>query len=503
MTSLRSFINAINTAISESTESISKRNEEVLKEYFYEESSEVTIENDEYNQKIVDSVLGIKRDGYYKSFSRAEVEELIYRVQLHEDFNKFSSAISNNYKNAIPEDDAKLIIFVAYYENLATTISNSIVSFRDQKKQSLVTIHEVNTRTKKINPVVDSLKDWNALIVNLRKKINLLSRISKKPTSKSIQVYYRRIYQELKEAVSEYKKLVDKAEYFLEQDLFQEDDYKEIMTELVNYFREDHLFDNIVDFLNRYAAFYSDKKVDILDFIKEDDQAASRFISVIERWSDWLFDKLRDGEKLVDSVNFLHSKAVKELKYLVDRKEKEEESIRKNEGDILEYESYQTKFFAPSIDKLVRDILDVLNEDEVKNEHNPYFKLFSGTRRYKNKTIQTLVPKTVRINYPATFDYATPNNDKEYKVVSTPVEVPLITLIPLSSYNIEKAVLTANFQFDVNGDDVHINFGKTGTPEELQSNFGKLEITLGPKESPEGLKAIIESYETYLKRQIV
>lgn len=35
------------------------------------------------------------------------------------------------------------------------------------------------------------------------------------------------------------------------------------------------------------------------------------------------------------------------------------------------------------------------------------------------------------------------------------------------------------------------------------SNFGSLEIVLSPTQTPEGLKAMIETYENFLKRQIV
>lgn len=35
------------------------------------------------------------------------------------------------------------------------------------------------------------------------------------------------------------------------------------------------------------------------------------------------------------------------------------------------------------------------------------------------------------------------------------------------------------------------------------SNFGSLEIVLSPTQPPEGLKAMIETYENFLKRQIV
>jgi len=91
------------------------------------------------------------------------------------------------------------------------------------------------------------------------------------------------------------------------------------------------------------------------------------------------------------------------------------------------------------------------------------------------------------------------------------IHVPLITLIPLTVNRIEKATLTADFEMEIVDGELLLDFKKSGAsgfrwgglfskPESKKS--GKLEITICPQETPEGLKLVIEAYEAGLKRQI-
>lgn len=110
---------------------------------------------------------------------------------------------------------------------------------------------------------------------------------------------------------------------------------------------------------------------------------------------------------------------------------------------------------------------------------------------------QTLTPKNVILEYPVLTS--------EGEVTSTEIQVPLITLVPLATSHIEKATLTAEFEMEIVDNELQLNFPshKGGVfQKDSKTNTGKLEIVISPQESAEGLKLIVEAYETVLKRQI-
>ena len=109
----------------------------------------------------------------------------------------------------------------------------------------------------------------------------------------------------------------------------------------------------------------------------------------------------------------------------------------------------------------------------------------------------TLVPKTVTLEYPN----LTSNGDVEI----TLVQVPLVTLVPLSMSQVEKATLTADFEMEIIDDVLQLHFtdsSNKGFFKKSKANRGKLEIVITPKDTTDGLKLLIEGYEAILKRQI-
>ncbi|MBB1138095.1 DUF2589 domain-containing protein [Myroides sp. WP-1] len=124
----------------------------------------------------------------------------------------------------------------------------------------------------------------------------------------------------------------------------------------------------------------------------------------------------------------------------------------------------------------------------------------NGQTTYK----KTLVPKTVTLSYPQKVQQSTANEDS-FTLLMEPVEVPLISMIPLGVCGVKKATFTTAFQMEVIEDELQIHFGKpTGSivKKAPHTNFGKLELTLSPQETTEGLRLLSEGYENYLKRQI-
>ncbi|MFT6921101.1 MAG: hypothetical protein ACJA1C_000095 [Crocinitomicaceae bacterium] len=107
-----------------------------------------------------------------------------------------------------------------------------------------------------------------------------------------------------------------------------------------------------------------------------------------------------------------------------------------------------------------------------------------------------LSPKVVTVEYPYM-------NDKG-ESSTTEVQVPLLTLVPMSMSHIERATLKANFDIEVVNDNIELNFTNREKPQGKRSRVtrGQLEITIAPTETADGLAQLIEGYERVLKSQI-
>lgn len=108
--------------------------------------------------------------------------------------------------------------------------------------------------------------------------------------------------------------------------------------------------------------------------------------------------------------------------------------------------------------------------------------------------------KMVSINYPVKSD------DNSVKNVA--VDVPLITLVPISTSRIEELKFTTNLDVLLKNDELLVSFssgesssGNLFSKKEKPST-ATIEIVLKPNENPEGLKNIIEGYEKILRAQI-
>lgn len=113
-------------------------------------------------------------------------------------------------------------------------------------------------------------------------------------------------------------------------------------------------------------------------------------------------------------------------------------------------------------------------------------------------TKSTLVPKNVILEYPLLT--------ADGNVETTEIQVPLITMVPLSMSQIEKATLTADFELEIVDGELQLSFpvrkNEKMFGKKSKSTSGKLEIVISPQQSSEGLKLIVEGYEAVLKRQL-
>lgn len=116
-----------------------------------------------------------------------------------------------------------------------------------------------------------------------------------------------------------------------------------------------------------------------------------------------------------------------------------------------------------------------------------------------NNNLETrLTAKNVLIQYP--------HLSSEGDVVYNDVSVPLITLVPHTATQIEKATLTIEFEMEEIDGELHLNFNKSKPTSGLfakrpKTKWSSLEIVITPQETAEGVKILTEAYERMLKRQ--
>ncbi len=111
-----------------------------------------------------------------------------------------------------------------------------------------------------------------------------------------------------------------------------------------------------------------------------------------------------------------------------------------------------------------------------------------------------LTPKAVAVEYP----YQTKDG-----LAFKEVQIPLITLVPLTLSEIKEAKVVTDLELSIVEGELQISFADGGASDKKklfgkksQSTFGRLEITIHPQESSEGLRSLVQGYEKALKAQI-
>jgi hypothetical protein len=152
------------------------------------------------------------------------------------------------------------------------------------------------------------------------------------------------------------------------------------------------------------------------------------------------------------------------------------------------------KSFVEAIHQAIAEAADVLI-DKNRNLLEKYFETVTDKSGADNAAEgqKAFKPKTVLLDYPTL--------DEMGEVVTSQIQVPIITLIPITASQVEKATLTAEFQLSIVNDELFIDFPGAKKKDE-NTTTGKLEIVISPKETTEGFQQIIAGYEMALKRQI-
>ncbi len=108
---------------------------------------------------------------------------------------------------------------------------------------------------------------------------------------------------------------------------------------------------------------------------------------------------------------------------------------------------------------------------------------------------ETLIPESIIVKYP---------HITEKGIEEVDVNVPLLTLAPLTCPTIDEVEFSTRFEMDIVDNELYLTFSKDNKDsKEVTSNrSGNLKILISPQEIPEGLKTLIEGYERVLKSQI-
>lgn len=161
--------------------------------------------------------------------------------------------------------------------------------------------------------------------------------------------------------------------------------------------------------------------------------------------------------------------------------------------------------FIKAIHSAIVEASDQIAEKNIEI-FNKYFEANNDKIENNKKVSQksSYSPKTVSVKIPQPGEIIDKNGNIEYVMDEVHVEVPLITLIPMKFCNIEKATFSTEFNMEVLENDLKIDLKNSVANNftDKGSRIGKLEITLTPQDTPEGLQALIESYESVFKRQI-
>ena len=123
-----------------------------------------------------------------------------------------------------------------------------------------------------------------------------------------------------------------------------------------------------------------------------------------------------------------------------------------------------------------------------------FFDYDTETEKYKAKTIN--------IDYPST--------NIDGKIESVDLEVPLITMVPITPSAIDELRFTTRLDLVLNKDELMVSFSKDSTPPKSGSDPEKnkskttaeLEIVIKPHEPSDGLSDLINGYEKILRAQI-
>lgn len=145
------------------------------------------------------------------------------------------------------------------------------------------------------------------------------------------------------------------------------------------------------------------------------------------------------------------------------------------------------KSFVEAVHRAVSDAADGIG-DKNRELLNRYF-----TKSAQGDGSEILVPQMVRMSVP--------EFDEDGNMVDRTVSVPLVSLVPFVSSQIEKATFSAEFRLFTKDGELCLAFPGEKIPKG-QSTSGRLEVTISPTEPVEGIQRLIDAYNDALAKQL-
>lgn len=145
------------------------------------------------------------------------------------------------------------------------------------------------------------------------------------------------------------------------------------------------------------------------------------------------------------------------------------------------------KSFVEAVHRSVSDAAEAIGNKN-KELLERYF-----TKSVREDGSEILEPRMVKMSVPEL--------DEDGNMVDRTVSVPLVSLVPFASSQIEKATFSAEFRLFTEDGKLCLAFPGEKLPKG-PSTSGRLEVTISPTESTEGIQRLIDAYNDALTRQL-
>lgn len=143
----------------------------------------------------------------------------------------------------------------------------------------------------------------------------------------------------------------------------------------------------------------------------------------------------------------------------------------------------------------INDAAEIANASLANSEDQVINNFFN-----KDEETGNFTAKSITIEYPT--------NSPDGKFIKVHVDVPLITVVPISSARIEEMKFTTLLDIAIEKDELVVSFSNQAkgnlpfTRNNKKQATATLELVIKPQENTDGLSKLIEGYEKSLRAQI-
>lgn len=207
-------------------------------------------------------------------------------------------------------------------------------------------------------------------------------------------------------------------------------------------------------------------------------------------------------------INAIHSAILSANDVLMDKNLEVLETYFEEAEDSDEFQS--------ELDKALASINDVLGTDRQSITRQKITTMVASLQKVRDSLSQpkseadqnkAILPSQNRLKPKMTilqFPHKTANG-----IVMSDVNVPLITLVPLSMTQISEVKFNTELEIQIENDELLVSFHSAQSQipnstenEPRNTSHASLQITLTPHHGTEGLRKIVEGYEKILRAQI-